>query len=369
MFHKASKLKSVLGFALTLLVAQAYPVFAASTPIGAEAIYVEGKVTVLSIKDARETTVSVGSSFIAGDKIVTSSNGVVEMKFDNGNIMRVDHGTELSVKSLHRDGDGSTFSVFHLWAGRVKAAVSRLASSTSKFEYHTKGAIAGVSGTPPFVVGYEPKLNITEVDLLGKKGEPGKVYVQGFDPGKTLVEVFANTRTSVKEGLPPMKPIEISPQRLQQLNKAIPFSKRAEEERNKKEKESREKTTEEKKKEEKKEEKKDDAKGDKYSGDESSGEAGGKDSSGDKFSSSSGGADSSSNGGTGSASGSIPNQIVLDMASQVVTITVKPNPSDVGGVSAANKQTSSEQGTVGEIGGSSEPPPAAALYKIDIKYR
>lgn len=194
---------------------------AAKTPIGAKAVFVEGEVTILSVKDSSIHKVKIGTEFSEGDRVKTGSDGVVEIEFDTGDLIRVDRDTDMAIKALNRDEEGSTFSVFNLIVGRVKSAVSKLATSGSKFEYHTKAAICGVAGTPPFVVQF--RKNQTFVDLLGKKGEPGKVYVRGFDPGQTLVNVFSGHRTTVRPGAPPLKPFAISPSRLRNLNRTIPF--------------------------------------------------------------------------------------------------------------------------------------------------
>lgn len=194
--------------------------WAATAPIAAEATHVEGAANVVSIRDAKTRPIALGMKFFEGDRIRTGA-GVVEIEFDTGDLIRVDRDTDLTVQSLHRDEQGSTFSIFNLAIGRVKSAVTKLADQRSKFEYRTKTALCGVAGTPPFIVGFQGSR--TFVDLLGAKGEPGAVSVRGFDPAQTLVTVLSGFRTTVAPGLPPQPPFEISPDRFRQLNRAIPF--------------------------------------------------------------------------------------------------------------------------------------------------
>jgi hypothetical protein len=194
---------------------------AMADPIGAKATFVSGDVSVFRLGVAKGEAVVKGSSFAEGDKIKTSANGVVEALLDNGNLIRVDVNSELIIKSLNRNDSGSTFSIFGLSFGRVKSAVSKLVSSESKFEYHTKAAICGVGGTPPFVV--EADGDNTRVDLLGAPTDPGSVYVAGFDPDKKRVSLKPMTRTTVRVGDAPLDPFAIDDERLHFLNRTIPF--------------------------------------------------------------------------------------------------------------------------------------------------
>ncbi|MBF0293212.1 MAG: FecR domain-containing protein [Nitrospinae bacterium] len=192
-----------------------------SAPIKAKAVYVEGSVNVISIADSKMRAVARGDTFAEGDRIKTSANGTLEVEFDTGDIIRLDKNSDLVIKALNRNSSGSTFSIFSLMIGRVKSAVSKLADSSSKFEYHTKAAVCGVSGTPPFVV--ETTNGETSVDLLGEPGEKGAVYVRGMDPAGTMVMVFSGNRSIVNFGAPPLAPFLISPERRQYLNRTISF--------------------------------------------------------------------------------------------------------------------------------------------------
>ncbi len=193
----------------------------AATPIKAKAVYVEGSVNVISTKDNKSRLVKTGDLFVEGDKIVTEKDGVVEIKFDTGALIRIDVDTQMIVTSLHRNDSGSTFSIFNLIAGRVKSAVTKLVDDKSKFEYQTKAAISGVSGTPPFIV--EALGAITNIDLFGGEGDEGALYVIGFDPAKTMITLFPGHRTIIRRGQASGEPFKILPKRRQKLNIEIPF--------------------------------------------------------------------------------------------------------------------------------------------------
>jgi hypothetical protein len=219
-------LNRVTSLALFILCFVAANAFAATTSIGAKAVFVQGDARLISSNTAKESKIAVGSVIEEGDRIKTSRNGIVEVEFDNGDLIRIDAGTDMTIRSLHRDDKGS-FSIFNLVLGRVKSAVSKLVTADSKFEYHTKAAICGVGGTPPFVVEFrDDKVN---VDLLGKPGDSGYVYVQGFDPAKTLVTLMPGTSTTTIYGKAPTQPEPISPARLQKMNRTIPFSTKTKE--------------------------------------------------------------------------------------------------------------------------------------------
>jgi len=188
--------------------------------MAAKATYVEGKVSVVLAVDSSTRGVAVGDTFKEGDHLVTAADGIVEIELGTGDIIRLENDTDMTIKSLSRNEKGSTFSIFDLAIGRVKSLVGKLADKDSKFEYHTKAAICGVAGTPPWIV--TALENATEIDLLGKKGGKGAVFTQGFDPKKTRAIIKPGFRTIIRLGKPPMNPFEIDPARLRML-RGIPF--------------------------------------------------------------------------------------------------------------------------------------------------
>lgn len=339
-------LNRIAALAVFLLCSVTANAFAATSPIGAKAVHVEGDARVISAKTAKESKIAVGSLIEAGDRIKTARNGIVEVEFDNGDLIRVDVDSDMIVQSLHRDEKGSSFSIFNLVLGRVKSAVSKLVTAESKFEYHTKAAICGVGGTPPFVV--EFRADKVNVDLLGKPGDSGFVYVQGFDPAKTMVTLFAGTNTIAKFGQAPMQPSPISQERIQNLNRTIPFSSRVHEEK----------------------------RDDKGKAGEPEGKTGGEpEKSGEKREGTGGSQGSGQQAGLGAGQ-------PTGIAERLVTTTLTNNlsiPRQVGATNAqtltgANTQTTSQQGAVGTeaqsgAGAGSNTPPPMATFTINVNFR
>jgi hypothetical protein len=320
-------LNKIVALALFLLCPIASGAFAATSPIGAKAVHVEGDSRVISAKTAKESRISVGSIIEEGDRIRTSRNGIVEVEFDNGNLIRVDVDSDMTIRALNRDEKGSTFSIFNLVLGRVKSAVSKLTTADSKFEYHTKAAICGVGGTPPFVVEFrDDRINI---DLLGKPGDMGHVYVQAFDPAKTMVTLLAGTHTAARFGQPPIQPAPIPPDRLQMLNRTIPFSSKIRE----------------------------GGGGDRTHG--GSGER--REGTGEP-------------GGVGGAGGSIGERLVATTLTNNLSIPRQTGAANAQTLTGMNALTSSQQGAVGtetQSGGGtgSNSPPPVATFNLNVNFR
>ncbi len=209
-----------LAFAMFLLILTPSKSWG-DTSIKAHAVYLEGDVKVFSFQNSKMRSVEKNDSFYEGDRIVTGADGVVEIELDTGDLIRVDKGSDMVIKALHRTAQGSSQSVFSLLLGKVKSAVNKLVDDQSKFEYHTKAAVAGVAGTPPFIVAVTG--SSTNIDLLGKQGDHGSVYVKGTDPNETRVTLPPGFRTNVLFGRPPANPFTISNERRQNLNRQIPF--------------------------------------------------------------------------------------------------------------------------------------------------
>ncbi len=207
----------IVAFSLLLFPASAW----SASPIKAKAVLVEGEATVFPIAGSKSYAIVIGTKFREGDRIKTGENGVVEIELDTGDLIRIDKSTNMVIKALHRNKKGSTTSIFSLLVGRVKSAVTKLVDDESKFEYHTKAAIAGVAGTPPFIVGFVG--GIANIDLLGKTGDKGRVFVQGTDSARSRVDISPGFRTTVNIGFAPKDAFKISTQRLNNFNRTIPF--------------------------------------------------------------------------------------------------------------------------------------------------
>jgi len=236
MIVNRGRIGAALVFALGLSLVFATSSYAA--PITARAIVVEGMVTLFAADKEVGRRVAVDSSFAEGDRVVTGDNSALEIEFGTGDRVRVDESSEMTIQSLHSDDTGSTFSIFNLALGRVRSFVTKLASGDSKFEYHTKTAIAGVAGTD-FVVEVPDDTSMVVFVLpkdadLGEEGtgvcqdrilwDKGAVYVKGFDSAETSVDVLSCFMTTILSGKAPGRPVIIPDSVIFGAINNLPFS-------------------------------------------------------------------------------------------------------------------------------------------------
>ncbi len=221
-------LNKYLSFAAVILLALTSVSHAA--PIGAKAMSVEGEVFLLSIEDGKTRQVIRGDAFTAGDKITTGPDGKVVILFDTGSRMTIDNDTEMTIKNLSKNDRGKSKSIFGIGFGRVRAFVAKMDSS-SKFEYHTKAAIAGVGGTVYAVDAGNKNDATTRVYNLCEEVETGG----GDTPAKEngcIVYVVAQGKTVLLEphfetrvifGSQPADPTRTTKERFEFLNEIMPF--------------------------------------------------------------------------------------------------------------------------------------------------
>ena len=209
-----------LFFSATLFSSSAF----AATRYGAEIVDVLGNVSVTIKADGVSVEATVGLRLGEGDAIETGPDGEAEILFDDGNVTRMDENSKVTIQKLFMEDDKSRKSVLGLAFGRVKNSVIEMVHKDSSFEVHTKSAVAGVRGTPHWIVGaFDGPKHKTEVDLLGTPGEKGGVFVKGSDTGKSEVILTPGMRTTAEFGLPPIKPFVIAPDRRRRLVAIVPI--------------------------------------------------------------------------------------------------------------------------------------------------
>jgi hypothetical protein len=167
---------------------------------------------------------------LAGDKVETTPDAAVDILYDDGNVTAMDENTVLTIKKLTLK-PGEKSSVIDLGIGRIKNSVTKIVNIRASFEVLTKSAVAGVTGTPPWVVAVmrdqQGKFS-TEVDLLTRGKDMGGLFVRGTDPGATEIRLKPGTRTVSAFGIAPQKPFRISAARSLALKKAVPIRVKAE---------------------------------------------------------------------------------------------------------------------------------------------
>lgn len=256
--------------ALFILAILLFPRAALAADFGAEIVDVYGQALITPKATGKTVSAAKGMKLAPGDAVETKAKAELELLYDDGNITRIDEKTKITITRMSVEDDKSKQTLLNLTVGRVKNSVSKLSREKSRFEVQTMSAVAGVTGTPPWIVaaiGEPGKNQKVEVDLLPEK--PGVatptagVFVKGVTPGAAMVTLTPGTRTFASAGAPPAVPVPISPARLQQLQTAMKIAtppqvqeqkKKELEQKIKEEPKKEEKKTEEKKGEDKKEE-------------------------------------------------------------------------------------------------------------------
>lgn len=197
---------------------------AAARNFGAEIADVSGPAFVIPKGTNNILNAAKGQRLAPGDVITTGLEGEAELLYDDGNLTRLDENSRLLIEKLSVVEGGARETGIRLDLGRVKNAVSKLGNKRSHFEVHTSSAVAGVTGTPDWVVGLagDPASPVTEVDLLGKTGEAGEIFVEGAG-GAGRQAITSGMRSVVRPGMPPATPFSIDPERAEMLMRKMPL--------------------------------------------------------------------------------------------------------------------------------------------------
>lgn len=202
------------------------PAASFAVDFSAEVVDVDGPVTVFQKASAKTLPAAKGMKLDAGDVVETKAGGEAELLYEDGNVTRMDENTKLTIVRLSVEEDKSRQTVLALAVGRVKNSVGKLATRNSTFEVHSRTAVAGVTGTPPWTVGVFGPLDgeqKVEVDLMpNTTGETTNgVFVKGTDPAATMVILFPGSHTVALPGMPPVPPMPISAARLVYLTTSM----------------------------------------------------------------------------------------------------------------------------------------------------
>lgn len=212
-------------FSIFLALFMINPTLSLAANFGAELTEIEGRVFVTKGSTGKTVPATEGMRIGAGDKIETKPEAAVDILYDDGNVTAMDENTVLTIKKLSLK-PGEKASVVDLGIGRIKNSVTKIVNIRASFEVRTKSAVAGVTGTPPWVVAVmrdkQGKFS-TEVDLLTRGKDMGGLFVRGTDPGATEIRLRPGTRTVSAFGIAPQKPFRISVARSLSLKKAIPI--------------------------------------------------------------------------------------------------------------------------------------------------
>ncbi len=217
-------LRMIIGLVCIAFNHIAVPPALASQNFGGEIADLSGPVFVVAKDTKNIASAAKGMRVVPGDAITTGQDGEAEILYDDGNLTRLDENSRLVIEKLNIVEGGARETEIRLELGRVKNAVSKLGNKRSHFEVHSASAVAGVTGTPDWVVGLtgDPFTPTTEVDLLGTVGEPGEVYCEGPGGGGRQI-INSGMRSVVQHGKLPTAPFPIDPERLKTLMRKMPI--------------------------------------------------------------------------------------------------------------------------------------------------
>lgn len=135
-----------------------FPVWAGSQ-VSAVVTYLSGKV-----ESAHGIQVKLGDRFKTGDRIKTGPRATLELKLEDGSMVKLGEKTTVEVADLTRDTSGKKSYVFKIIIGKVRALVTQFTVNRDRFELQGPTAMAGISGSD-----------------LGAEVTPEDEYYYGFD--------------------------------------------------------------------------------------------------------------------------------------------------------------------------------------------
>ena len=116
-------------------------------PLSATITKVDGSVMVQDSDTAGTIPATEDMELSEGDRIITGTDGQVEITFVDGSKTRVAPDTRMDIQNLYYTADGAETTVLNVDGGKIWNAVSSLVEKNSRFEVNTPSSVAGVRGT------------------------------------------------------------------------------------------------------------------------------------------------------------------------------------------------------------------------------
>ena len=193
----------IRGGMFSLLALLAWNATAASGPVG-KAITVIGQVDV--VREAGESLrLKRMAEIYLNDLVSTAERAKAKLLLNDNSILKVAPASELRISAMLVGTAEEDKTVIDLLKGRVRSLVGKRLGATSRYEVHTREAVAGVRGTD-FVVWINPE-GFTVVRCF-----EGSIEVSNADPavGGSVI-LGPNTFSVVGVGVAPTPPAYIEP--------------------------------------------------------------------------------------------------------------------------------------------------------------
>jgi hypothetical protein len=169
-----------------------------SNPVPATIEAVKGAAQLFRADGSVEKIAASGILLHLGDRIKTSADTTVAIKFADNTILTLHADSQIRLDHLSAHGTtGMVDSRLHLIDGRMDTRVTPAAGPGSRFEIHTPSAISAVRGTE-YRTAVSQAENASSIEVLH-----GKVAVKGANKQRL---VKAGYGTKVAQGKPPIEP-------------------------------------------------------------------------------------------------------------------------------------------------------------------
>jgi hypothetical protein len=203
--NKIEKTLVVIGMVLCMIM----PVYAEKSILDSVAVITDHSGTALVFSDGKWNPAEINMPIYEGDGLRTKSDSALEITFDDATIIKLGPNTDLKLSAMKRNQNVAT-TVFSLIKGRFLAIVDKLKNADSRFEVHTKMAIAAVKGTEFAITADDSETNLGVFEgAVEFKGEKGKVLVGADNESTVLGDLH---RKKDKVGVPekPKKLIKLA---------------------------------------------------------------------------------------------------------------------------------------------------------------
>ena len=166
--------RSFLG--VFLFLGLLFPGFAHAQGV-ATVTYLSGKV-----EKAPSVQVKLWDVFRAGDRLETGPRGTVELKLDDGSMVKLGEKTTVQIASLARQSSGMKTEI-KVQQGKVRALVTKFAANRDWFELQGPTTVAGVSGS-------DLGADVTKDEDESYFGFDGRLYSKGTDGKPEALPVY-----------------------------------------------------------------------------------------------------------------------------------------------------------------------------------
>lgn len=151
-----------------------------------------------------------GSALEAQDKIFTRSGARAQLRFNDDTVITLGSNTEFGIDSFLNEGSNKAEAKFNIAKGTFKAITGKVGKAAPQnFTVKTRTATIGVRGTI-----FRGRITPTREMIATLSG---LIFVMEDQTGQ-LVEVPAGQFTNVFPGQPPVPPMPLTNQQLEELN-------------------------------------------------------------------------------------------------------------------------------------------------------